>query len=134
MTDESSADIDAEVLEMIAADGHDMSAPMEVEFHVAAPTEEVAQQIAAAAQKKGFETEINFDDGSDDPDLDEEITEPWTCTCLTTMVLDYEAVVGAQKAFDEIARPLGGYSDGWGTFGNVETEDDDFDEEFDGEE
>lgn len=132
MAEESQADIDAEVLQMIAADGHDMSAPMDVEFHVAAPTEEAAKEIAAAAEQKGFGTEINFDDGSDDPEQEDEVTEPWTCTCLKTMLLEHDAVVGAQSELDEIARPLGGYSDGWGTFGNAEVEDDeedDFDDE-----
>ncbi len=129
MAEESQADIDAEVLQMIAADGHDMTAPMDVEFHVAAPTEEAAKEIAAAAQQQGFETEINFDDGSDDPDMEDEVTEPWICTCLKTMLLEHSAVVGAQSDLDEIARPLGGYSDGWGTFGNAEVEEDDIDED-----
>ena len=134
MAEESQADIDAEVLQMIAADGHDMSAAMDVEFHVAAPTEDAAKEIAAAAQQKGYETEINFDDGSDDPDLEDEITEPWTCTCLKTMLLELDAVVGAQSELDEIARPLGGYSDGWGTFGNAEVEEEGDDLEDDEEE
>lgn len=132
MADESQTDIDAEVLEMIAADGHDMSAPMDVELHVALPTEEAANEVAAVAQQMGYETEVSFDDGSDDPDIEEEITEPWTCTCIKAMVLDHAAIVGAQKDLDEVARRLGGYSDGWGTFGNTEVEDeegDDFDDE-----
>lgn len=133
MAEESQADIDAEVLQMIAADGHDMSSPMDVEFHVAAPTEDAAKEIAAAAGQKGYETEISFDDGSDDPDLEDEVTEPWTCTCLKTMLLEHAAILGAQAELDEIARPLGGYSDGWGTFGNAEVDDDEFEDEDDAE-
>ena len=63
---------------------------------------------------------VEFDDGEDDEDLEEEITEPWTCTCQKTLILSYENVMSAQAELDEISRPLGGYSDGWGTMGNAE--------------
>ena len=113
-------DIDGQVLRMIADDGNDMSQPMEVEFHVAAATENAAESIAIAAEKLGYETLIDFDDGKDDPDVDEDVTEPWTCTCRKTMLLEYDAVMAAQAQLDKIAQPEGGYADGWGTFGNVE--------------
>ena len=112
-------DIDGEVLQMIADDGNDMSKPMIVDYHVAAATEDTAEKIASAAEKLGYEVAIDFDDG-EDAEEDEEITEPWTCTCRRQMLLQYDAVVAAQKQLDEIARPLGGYSDGWGTFGNAQ--------------
>ena len=112
-------DIDGEVLQMIADDGNDMSKPMIVDYHVAAATEDTAEKIASAAEKLGYEVAIDFDDG-EDAEEDEEITEPWTCTCRREMLLEYDAVVAAQKQLDEIARPLGGYSDGWGTFGNAQ--------------
>ena len=121
MTTDYPDDIDGEVLQMIADDGNDMSQPMIVDFHVAAATEETAEQIASAADKLGYETEIDFDDG-EDAEEDEEITEPWTCTCRREMLLQYDAVIAAQKQLDDIARPLGGYSDGWGTFGNAQKE------------
>ena len=75
--------------------------------------------ITQRADKLGYETSIDFDDGEDAED-DEEITEPWTCTCTKQMLLEYDGVMAAQAELDEIARPLGGYADGWGTFGNVE--------------
>ncbi|MEZ6127775.1 MAG: ribonuclease E inhibitor RraB [Planctomycetaceae bacterium] len=129
MADEYPDDLDGEVLRMIAEDGNDMTQPMEVEFHVAAATEEDAETIADAAEKLGYEAFIDFDDGSDDEDLEDEITEPWTCTCRRTMVLEYDAIMQAQAELDELARPLGGYADGWGTFGNVEREESGEDEE-----
>ena len=51
---------------MLADDGHDMNLPTWVDFHVAAPTEEAAEKIAAAAKDLGYETSIEFDDGEDD--------------------------------------------------------------------
>ena len=119
MTDSYPDDIDGEVLRAIAEDGNDMTQPMSVDFHVAAATEDTAEQIATAADKLGYETSIDFDDG-EDAEEDEEITEPWTCTCTKQMLLEYDGVMAAQAELDEIARPLGGYADGWGTFGNVE--------------
>lgn len=124
MTESYPDDIDGEVLKMIAEDGNDMTKPMEVDFHVAAATEETAEQIADAAEKLGYETYVDFDDGSDDEDVDEEVTEPWTATCRKTMLLQYDAIMAAQAELDEIARPLGGYADGWGTFGNAEGNED----------
>ena len=107
---------------MLADDGHDMNLPTWVDFHVAAPTEEAAEKIAAAAKDLGYETSIEFDDGEDDEELEEEITEPWTCTCRKEIPLQYDGIMGAQSELDEIARPVGGYSDGWGSFGNLEPE------------
>ncbi len=113
-------DLDGEVLRMIADDGNDMTQPMDVEFHVATATEEDADKIANAAEKLGYDIDVNFDDGSEDDEVEDEITEPWTCSCRKTMLLEYDAIMAAQAELDELARPLGGYADGWGTFGNVE--------------
>lgn len=137
MADDYPDDLDGEVLRMIADDGNDMTQPMDVEFHVAAATEEHAETIADAAEKLGYETFVDYDDGSEDEEeLEEEVTEPWTCTCRKKMLLEYNAIMSAQAELDAIARPLGGYADGWGTFGNVERggEDLDPDEDLEDEE
>jgi hypothetical protein len=34
------------------------------------------------------------------------------------MLLDYDSVIAAQAELDRVSGPFGGYSDGWGTFGN----------------
>lgn len=120
MADDYPDDLDGEVLRAIAEDGNNMTVPMDVDFHVAAPTQEAAEKIADVAEKLDYETDIDFDDGSEDLEDEEENTEPWTCTCRKTMLLQYDGIMGAQAELDEIARPLGGYADGWGTFGNAE--------------
>ncbi len=132
MAEEYPSDLDGDVLRMIAEDGNDMTVPMEVDFHVALATEEAAEKVAVAATSIGYETFVDFDDGSDgEEELEDEVTEPWTCTCRKTMLLKYDDVMAAQAELDEIARPLGGYADGWGTFGNVERpdEEEDFEDE-----
>ena len=135
MADDYPDDLDGEVLRMIAEDGNDMTQPMDVEFHVAAATEEDAETIADAAEKLGYETFVDYDDGSDDEEeLEEEVTEPWTCTCRKNMLLEYDAIMSAQAELDAIARPLGGCADGWGTFGNVERSGEELDPDEDLEE
>lgn len=119
MSQEYPDDLDGQVLRSIAEDGNDMTKPMEVEFHVAAPSEEVADAIADAAEQLGYEPHVFFDDG-EDAEEDEEIIDQWTCTCVKVMLLQYDAIMAAQAELDELAKPLGGYADGWGTFGNVE--------------
>ena len=78
-----------------------------------------ADAIADAAEQLGYEPHVFFDDG-EDAEEDEEIIDQWTCTCLKVMLLQYDAIMAAQAELDELAKPLGGYADGWGTFGNVE--------------
>ena len=119
MSQEYPDDLDGQVLRSIAEDGNDMTKPMEVEFHVAAPSEEVADAIADAAEQLGYEPHVFFDDG-EDAEEDEEIIDQWTCTCVKVMLLQYDAIMAAQAELDELAKQLGGYADGWGTFGNVE--------------
>ncbi len=119
MSQEYHDDLDGQVLRSIAEDGNDMTKPMEVEFHVAAQSEEVADAIADAAEQLGYEPHVFFDDG-EDAEEDEEIIDQWTCTCVKVMLLQYDAIMAAQAELDELAKPLGGYADGWGTFSNVE--------------
>jgi hypothetical protein len=35
------------------------------------------------------------------------------------MVPEYNALLTVQRELDDIAQPFGGWSDGWGTFGNA---------------
>ncbi|MEZ6122815.1 MAG: ribonuclease E inhibitor RraB [Planctomycetaceae bacterium] len=126
-SDEQAEEIDAEVIRMLEEDGHDLSQPMDVDFHVAAGTEESAHLIAEAARDLGYTVFVDYDDGAQDEDDDDEeidITEPWTCTCRREMLLTLDGVLDAQAELDELARPHGGYSDGWGTFGNAVVDDD----------
>lgn len=109
------ADSDGDALRQLAEAGCDMTRPMTFEFHVAAPTEESANQVAAEAAKLGYDAELFFDDGSeDDPD---DPLPPWTCECTKVMLPTYDAVVGAQAELEKVARRFGAYVDGWGSFG-----------------
>lgn len=116
MSHEFPDDPDGQVLRNLAADGHDLSEPMVIEFHVAAPDQETAERIQQAAEQLGYSVQIDFDD---------EPLPPWTCYCERLMLAEYDAILAAQNELDQAARPLGGYCDGWGTFGNAADDTDD---------
>lgn len=99
-------------LERIAEAGSDLSRPLTMDFFVAVPDEESGRAVAARADSLGFETSLS---------LDEE-TQEWTCYCTKTLVATYERVRGIESQLDGLARDLGGYSDGFGSFGNAEDE------------
>ncbi len=102
-------DADGDALRRVAEEGSDMSRPMVVDFMIATGSESAGRAIAAAVGPLGYATSVELDgDGRD----------RWTVYCTRTMALTYESVIAAQRELDAAARPLGGYSDGWGTFGN----------------
>jgi hypothetical protein len=101
-------DDDGDALRRVAADGADMSAPMDIDFFVAVPDEAAGRAVATSADARGYRTSVDRDeDGA------------WTCYCTRSMLATYDGVVAAQKELGELARPHGGSPDGWGTFGNA---------------
>ena len=100
---------DGNALRRLADSGADMSKPMDIDFFIAASDEATAEVVADKAAGLGYRTEICFDD-------DESLVDPWTCECTKAMVPTYEAVIAAQAELHAIARSLGAYTDGWGTF------------------
>jgi regulator of RNase E activity RraB len=102
-------DADGDALRRITADGSDMTKPMVIDFHVAAPDQAAAEAIAEAAGQRGYQTKVyRHDDGA------------WTCECSKEMIATHEGVVSAQGELDVLSQPHGGDSDGWGTFGNAD--------------
>jgi regulator of RNase E activity RraB len=107
-------DSDGDALRRVEAGRSDMSIPMDIDFHVAAPDEGTAKRVADESAKLGYHIKIWFND------LDGKRTSnAWTCQCTKLMVPTYEAIIAVQAELDAIAQPLGAYADGWGTFGNA---------------
>jgi len=109
MVDDFPNDDDGDALRLLVANGADLSKPIEVDFQVAMPDERSAQEFARIVRKLGYRAEVY-----DSP----ECSLPWTCECTLTMLATYEGIVAAQAKLAELAKPLGGYPDGWGSFGN----------------
>ena len=109
MVDDFPTDDDGDALRLLVANGADLSKPMVIDFQVAMPNERSARDLADIAQKLGYHSEVY-----DSP----ECSLPWTCECSLTMLATYDDIVAVQAKLAELARPLGGYPDGWGSFGN----------------
>ena len=75
----------------------------------AADTLKSAEKFAKLASKSGFTTEVEVDEDFDS----------FTCYCSRSMLLDYDELIAIQKQLDQLADPLDGWADGWGTLGNV---------------
>ena len=106
---DSPDDADGDGLRRLASDGSDLSQQMDIDFAVAVPDEETGQAVARLTVARGYRSALSQD----------EETGEWTCSCSRFMVPSYEAVLAAQAELDELARPVGGYADGLGSFGNA---------------
>jgi hypothetical protein len=85
-----------------------MDSPMVIEFPVVISTATLADQFASTARERGFDAHLwKHHDDSD-----------WDVICAVSMVPTYDGVVRIQQELNNLAKPFGGYSDGWGTFGN----------------
>jgi regulator of RNase E activity RraB len=102
-------DDDGDALRRVAACGNDMSKSMDIDFQIAVENEAAAKKVAEAASAIGYRVGISFD----------EEDEAWTVDCTKLMLATYDSVMSAQKELDALAEPMGGFCDGWGTFGNV---------------
>jgi len=110
-------DADGDALRRVESLGYDMSRSMDIEFHIAAPDELTAYWIVSKVNALGFDTSVSFDDAELDLDSNDDFL--WTCTCTRNMVPEYTELVEWQARLNQIAQPLGGFVDGWGTFGNT---------------
>jgi hypothetical protein len=102
-------DATGDALRRLAATGSDLSRPMEIDFVVAVPSEAVGRQVARRVEPLGFRVSVKQD--SDEG--------PWSCYCTKTIVPSYSDVVAIENQLDAIGRELGGYADGFGSFGNA---------------
>jgi len=103
-------DADGDAMRRVFGNGSDPTRPMAIDFSIDVPNRQVGDAIACQTKVLGYFSVVDQDDKSGS----------WTCYCTKAMVLTYEGVVAAQAELNRIAQPLGGYCDGWGTFGNVD--------------
>ncbi len=97
-------------LERIALDGSDMSRPLDMDFFVAVPDAAAGNVVATRAAELGFATNVEQDAES----------QEWTCYCTKRLVPTFDAVVAIEQQLEALARDVGGYADGFGTFGNAD--------------
>jgi hypothetical protein len=103
-------DADGDALRRVVNDGNDISKPMDVDFPVVFADEVTARRFSEVAREHGYFPQL-WKSAEDDQ---------WDVICVKRMVLTYIAVLDVQRELDNLSEPFGGYSDGWGTFGNKE--------------
>ncbi len=103
-------DATRDALELIARDGSDLTRPLSMDFFVAVPDEKAGRFIADRVIDLGFGASVERDAE----------TGKWTCYCTKNLVPAYETVVAIESELDLLARRVGGYADGFGTFGNAD--------------
>lgn len=105
-------DADGDALRKVATAGADMSQPMVIEFSIEVPDPESARRIAERVSEHGFDPTIHTSD--DDNAV--------SVYCAKTMLATYDGVVAEQARLTELSAPFGGSCDGWGTFGNTQSD------------
>jgi len=110
-------DADGDALARLAAAGVDMTQPLSLEFAIAAPDERSADAIAKSLSTRGYRAETYFDEGDAEAAADEEgeFGPSWSVYVSMTMVPNYDRLIRVQEELDQIARPHGGFADGWGS-------------------
>jgi Regulator of ribonuclease activity B len=101
-------DADGDALRRVASLGADMSRAMEIDFFVSVPDRQAGESVARLASSLGYRTEMVHDEEDD----------TWGCYCTNPMLATYDGIVEVQRELDELSRPFGGHSDGWGTPGH----------------
>ena len=102
-------DADGDALRRLIKDGSDLRKPMYVDFQVAVPDKKSAKRLADVAKTVGSKVRVY---------ASSECELPWTGEYSTRMLVTHEGIVAMETELAQVALPLGGDPDGWGSFGN----------------
>lgn len=103
------SDADGDAMWRVISDGNDISQPMTIDFFVAFESQTDANAYAQTLSDSDFNTNVEHDNEDDS----------WTYYCSRVMLLNYTKLIQNQNDLNELAKAHNGYTDGWGTFGNV---------------
>lgn len=95
-------------LALFQQNGFDLSKPMTIDFFVAVSSRKTGEKVAMEAEKLGFTVSVEQD----------QVSKEWTCYCAKTLIPEYSIVVKIEEQLNNIAKVYGGYSDGFGSYGN----------------
>ena len=77
-----------------------------MDFFVAVPDKATGEELSQVLKEEGFNCFLEQDDETDE----------WACCCSKRMLLNYNEIVKIQNNLNNLSKPHGGYSDGWGVF------------------
>lgn len=98
-------DWDTKLIERLRRSGADPFRPVEVDFFMALPSRESAEQVAVRLGGEGFVTDLR--------ELAESVDHPWSVHALKTMSLNVHAVREVSERMRALATEVGGRYDGW---------------------
>ncbi len=81
---------------------------MDIDFFIAVPSQEAGEKIAVQVKILGFQAKVEVDSE----------TGEWTCYASKMMMADHVEITKTEMVLSDLAKPYGGYCDGFGSFGN----------------
>ncbi len=98
----------AKVLKEFEKNGFDLTKPMLLDFFVVVPSKANGTDFSSEVAALGFDVNVEYD----------QETSEWTCYCSKKIVPELSTVVDIEMRLSQIASKHGGYTDGFGTYGN----------------
>mgnify|MGYP003683726627 CR=1 FL=1 len=97
-----------DTLELFRQQGFNLSQTMKIDFFIVLPDLESGKMIVDRILNEGFKASLELD------------SEDGSCTCYCSMDLipEYSTIVAIENKLNSIAKGVGGFIDGFGTYGN----------------
>jgi hypothetical protein len=99
-------DENGDVLRRLQESGDDLSASRNIDFTVAFPGKEEAEEFAVHLQGLGYKTTV--EETKSVPDL------PWDAVVVNHSIPTHASITAFEALLERLASPLGGRNDGWG--------------------
>lgn len=98
-------DWDSKLIERLRRSGADPFRPVEVDFFVALPSRDKADEIAARLGAEGFVTDVR--------ELADSVDQPWSVHAMRSMQLNINGIREVSSRLRTLATEAGGRYDGW---------------------
>ena len=98
-------DLDRHILRILKRKGSDFRKTHAVEFYIYCRTQTAAKRCGARIKKEGFHVEL----------MPDRSARRWVCLPIKEMHPRLKDIHAAKRKLNRIAKPFGGFCDGWGT-------------------
>jgi hypothetical protein len=98
-------DLDRHILRLLKKRGSNFRKTHSVEFYVYCKTKAAARRVGIRVRKEGFHVALMSDRSA----------KRWVCLPIKEMFPRLKDIRSAKKLLNRLAKPFGGYCDGWGT-------------------
>ena len=98
-------DWDSKLIERLRRSGADPFRPVEVDFFVAVPSRDKADQVAERLRAEGFSTDVR--------ELADSADQPWSVHAMRSMQLNVNGIREVSTRLRVLAAEAGGRYDGW---------------------